>query len=129
MSKWLRMCLNWKVLAGLGVVALGIGVLAPGAFGRALPLLLLAACPLSMMAMMGSMSRGGHGAPPANVVPEVEDLTTLRTRQAALAAEQEQVSERLARLAPQASGDRAEKPTNSAGHEADIEESVGGRGQ
>ena len=119
MSNWLRMCLNWKVLTGLGVVALGIGTLAPGAFGRALPLLLLAACPLSMMFMMRSMSGGSHGAPPASGAPESEDMTTLRARQSELAAEQEQVSERLARLAPE----------KSANYEADVEESMGGRGQ
>jgi len=51
------MCFNWKVLAGLGVVAAGLLVVAPGLLIGALPLLFLAACPLSMMLMM----RGGHG--------------------------------------------------------------------
>lgn len=55
----LKMCLNRNVLIGLGVVALGVWVLAPDAFSAALPLLVLLACPLSMVVMMGAM--GGKG--------------------------------------------------------------------
>ena len=50
-----KMCLNWKVLAGLAVVGVGIFLVAPGLALAALPLLLLAACPLSMLLMMKSM--------------------------------------------------------------------------
>lgn len=56
----LKMCLNWKVLAGLAAVAAGIYVLAPQAFAAAVPLLVLAACPISMIFMMKMMS-GGTG--------------------------------------------------------------------
>jgi hypothetical protein len=49
------MCLNWKVLVGLGLVGVGIWVIAPNLFLAALPILLLAACPLSMLAMMWGM--------------------------------------------------------------------------
>ena len=52
------MCFNWKVLAGLAVVGAGILVIAPGLIIGALPLLLLAACPLSMLLMMRGMN--GH---------------------------------------------------------------------
>ena len=52
------MCFNRKMLIGLGVVALGVLVLAPGAFGAALPVLVLLACPLSMLFMMRGMGRG-----------------------------------------------------------------------
>jgi hypothetical protein len=55
----LKMCLNWKVLAGLGVVALGIFAVAPDLVLGALPLLLLAACPLSMVVMMWGMRNMG----------------------------------------------------------------------
>ena len=54
----LRMCLNWKVLAGLAAVAIGIYVFAPGAFAAAAPLLFLAACPVSMLVMMKMMTTG-----------------------------------------------------------------------
>ena len=51
----LFLCLNWKVVAGLAVVAVVVGVLAPQLLLGAIPLLILAACPLSMLFMMGGM--------------------------------------------------------------------------
>jgi hypothetical protein len=50
------MCLNKKVLIGLGVVAVGLVVLRPGWALPALPFLILAVCPLSMIFMMRGMS-------------------------------------------------------------------------
>lgn len=55
----LAMCLNWKVVGGLAALGLGIFVLAPDLIGLAFPLLLVAACPLSMLVMM----RMGRGRP------------------------------------------------------------------
>ena len=51
-------CLNRKVLIGLGAVAVAIFFFAPSARG-ALPLLLVAACPVSMMVMASGMSKMG----------------------------------------------------------------------
>jgi Protein of unknown function (DUF2933) len=79
-----QMCLNWKVLAGLAVVGLAVWVLAPGLVLAALPLLLVVACPLSMLLMLGRM-RGGQS------VQANHSLTTDRTRD-------EQVAELRARL-------------------------------
>lgn len=58
------MCLNWKAIDGLAVVAAALFILAPGLALAALPLLLLAACPLSMMVMMSGMGKmmGGQGS-------------------------------------------------------------------
>ncbi len=53
----MQMCLNWKVLTGLAVVAVLVVVVAPHAFWGAIPLLLVLVCPLSMVVMMLSMSR------------------------------------------------------------------------
>ncbi len=53
-------CLNWKVIAALAAVGVGIYLVAPGVAAAAVPLLVLALCPLSMLLMMramGSMSR------------------------------------------------------------------------
>ena len=50
------MCRNWKPWAILGVIAVTIAVTAPAARG-ALPLLLVAACPLSMLLMGVGMAR------------------------------------------------------------------------
>lgn len=64
------MCFNWKVLAGLGVVGVGLYVVNPGLVLGALPFLLLAACPLSMLLMgksMGGMQGMGGAQQPAQL--------------------------------------------------------------
>ncbi len=88
----LKHCLNWKVLVGLGVVGLGIYAVAPEMVVAALPILLLAACPLSMLFMMKAMhgsqggSRDDHAAHQAGADTSTreEDLARLRARQVAL---------------------------------------------
>lgn len=54
------MWFNKKVVAGLAITALGLLALAPNVFGAALPLLVMAACPLSMALMMRRV--GGRSA-------------------------------------------------------------------
>lgn len=49
-------CLNKNVVIGLAAIALVVLVLKPSWLLAALPLLVLAACPLSMMFMMRTMS-------------------------------------------------------------------------
>jgi hypothetical protein len=56
-----QMCLNWKVLVGLAVVGLAVWVVAPQFVLVALPVLLVVACPLSTLVMLGRM-RGGQPA-------------------------------------------------------------------
>lgn len=56
--KHLKMCLNWRVAMGLGALAGALYLVAPGLALAALPLLILALCPLSMIAMMFLMGRG-----------------------------------------------------------------------
>jgi hypothetical protein len=53
--KMLKMCLNWKVLVGLAATGVGVYLVAPDLVLAALPILLLAACPLSMLLMMWGM--------------------------------------------------------------------------
>lgn len=58
----LGMCLNPRVLAGIGVAIVAIWVFAPQFLLAALPLLLLAVCPISM-GLMAWTTRGqtsGH---------------------------------------------------------------------
>ncbi|UQA91142.1 DUF2933 domain-containing protein [Streptomyces halobius] len=55
------MCLNKKVLIGLGIVAVGLFLLKPAWMVAALPLLILAICPLSMIFMMRGQ-RNGQGS-------------------------------------------------------------------
>ena len=54
----LFMCFNWRVVAALAVVGLIIGVVASQLLLGAIPLLILAACPLSMLFMMRGMQGG-----------------------------------------------------------------------
>ncbi len=69
-SQWssnpLAMCLNPKVLAGLAVLAAVVFVFQPRLLSVALPVLLLAACPLSMAAMMWGMRRSSGSRTPAS---------------------------------------------------------------
>ena len=86
----LKMCLNWKVLAGLAAVGVGIYLVAPDLMLAALPILLLAACPLSMLLMMWSMQHTpGQGQQtsqePDGELTHEERIAQLRTQQAALA--------------------------------------------
>lgn len=114
MSSMLRMCLNWKVLAGLALVAVGVGIYSPDLLGKALPILILAICPLSMMWMMREMDQGEDtGSPPPTPNPS-DDPAALRAQMTALAAEQEQISEKLARVTLGAS-----QPSSDNGPRAD----------
>jgi len=64
-----RFCIDWKVVAGLAAVAVGILLVQPRFFISALPVLLVAACPLSMVLMMWGMRSMGQSAPPAVEAP------------------------------------------------------------
>ena len=85
--KMLKMCLNPKVLAGMVVVGVGIYLITPN-LAAALPILLLAVCPLSMLLMMWGMqhTQGQQTSqePDATLTRE-ERIARLRTQQAALA--------------------------------------------
>jgi len=68
-----RFCIDWKVVAGLAAVAVGILLVQPRLFISALPVLLVAACPLSMVLMMWGMRSMGQSAPPATAPPLMAD--------------------------------------------------------
>lgn len=55
-------CFNPKVLGGLALTAFAVFLVAPGAFSSVLPLLVMAACPLSMVLMMRAMSGGQNSS-------------------------------------------------------------------
>lgn len=100
--QYLRMCLNLKVLAVLGLAAIGIWAVAPNAFLAALPVLLIAACPLSMVVMMWGMSHKMHGneGPAHSVQPVLPDESapSHELRIAALKARESALNHEIAEL-------------------------------
>jgi len=101
------MCFNWKVLAGLAAVGVAVLVLAPGAALAVLPLLLLAACPLSMGAMMWAMR--GHGSGASESCHQTGNDTSVAAKQARLRALREE-EQRLELELSAATADSAEVP-------------------
>ena len=93
--KMLRMCLDWRVLVGLAAVGVGIYAVAPGTVVAALPILSLAACPLSMLLMMKAMreSPGEDGGSRAT-----DDGLTREEQLVRMRAQQETLSNRIGAL-------------------------------
>ena len=93
MGKLGGMCMNWKVLAGLGVIGLGVWAVKPGLIVIALPFLLMAACPLSMLFMMRGRDGGACATqlaadqPPRTESAPATQLAALKEQQAAIAGE------------------------------------------
>ncbi len=120
MNKMGGMCLNWKVIAGLAVVGLGVWAVAPNLAGAALPFLIVLACPLSMLFMMRGMGGGqcateGEQARRSSGVGLTRDeqVAELRAQMESLQAQQQAISRELNELegartqAPYAANDRA----------------------
>ena len=74
MRRVLGMCFEPRVLAGLLAVGVLVWVTAPSLLASVVPLLLIAACPLSMLAMVWMMRGhfGGQSADPAGRLAELE---------------------------------------------------------
>jgi hypothetical protein len=105
MNKMGGMCLNWKVIAGLAVVGLGIWAVAPNFVWAALPLLLFLACPISMLLMMRGMqggqcaTQGGQVRPATGVgLTRDEQLAELKAQLARAQAQREMIDREIARL-------------------------------
>ncbi len=81
------MCINKKVVIGLVGAGVVLYLVAPGAIGAALPLLLLAICPLSMFVMMRAMS-GGKSKSDAPDQSESSEVNELRAEVERLRVEQ-----------------------------------------
>lgn len=60
----LGMCINKRVVVGVGVIALAVLVLAPRLFAGLAPVLIMAICPLSMVFMMRAVGRHDERQPP-----------------------------------------------------------------
>lgn len=101
----LGLCLNWKVVAALGMVGVAIWVDAPQLIWGALPVLLLAACPLSMLFMMLGMRgtrRGAHLSASSETIAAPmtrdEQLRDLRGRLVSTRAEENALAREITEL-------------------------------
>lgn len=100
----IKCCLNPKVIGGLALVAVGVLIVSPHAFGRALPLLLGLICPLSMVGMVVMMARGAKAGPPST--DDQEAVSDRRAEVARLRAEVQQLRQSQAADSISPSGDR-----------------------
>ncbi len=105
MNKMGGMCLNWKVIAGLSALGLGIWVVAPSFVGAALPLLLVLACPLSMLFMMRGMggsqcaSQGSQVRRPAAAgLTREEQLAEMKAQLASIKAEHDTIAREIGEM-------------------------------
>ncbi|MHB8596284.1 MAG: DUF2933 domain-containing protein [Ktedonobacteraceae bacterium] len=107
----LFLCLNWKVVGGLAVVAVIIGIIAPKLLLGAIPLLIVVACPLSMLFTMRGMQHGEslHVQQPASYSaqenpsylegPTGEDrVASLKAQLAYTEAQQQDLARQIAEL-------------------------------
>jgi len=94
-----RMCLNWKVVAGLAAVAVAVLIAAPHLIGAVLPWLVLAACPLSMVLMMGGMSKMGGKQATQQSLPGSARTGSALSREEQLAQLRGQLADMSARQA------------------------------
>lgn len=122
------LCFNWKVLAGLAVVGLAILVVAPNVAWAALPLLLLAACPISMLLMMRGMQGGQCSSQPRPVSQPTsagltadEQLAALKTQLADIQVQHETIARAIAELeaARRAAPQEAEAVAQAGAREQD----------
>ncbi|MGB3681038.1 MAG: DUF2933 domain-containing protein [Rubrobacteraceae bacterium] len=95
--RMLKMCLNWKVIAGLGALGAGIYAIAPDLAVAALPFLVLAICPLSMVFMMKGM-QGDGGEGDESQTPETDAGLTRDERLARLRTEQTNLAEQISAM-------------------------------
>ena len=114
----LKMCLNWKVIAGVAVVAVGLFVYAPGFALAALPFLVLAICPLSMVFMMGMMNgdKGESGAACSKGSKTTESFRPSGTpaeQLASLEAQQQELAREIATLQSDASRTQGTRPVEA----------------
>jgi len=101
----MKMCFNWKVAAGLTAAGVAVFAFAPSLIGAALPVLFIAACPLSMVVMMRALSRGSRCDTASNGTDGESNTATTPNEVARLQAEIDQ-------LRAERSGVKDRRPTD-----------------
>ena len=96
----LKMCLNWKVISSVAALGVGLFVFAPNLAAAALPFLVLAICPLSMILMMGAMSNMDSGSQSGAACAMGHQPSRNRKEQLAqLKVQQQELTSQIAALA------------------------------
>ncbi len=115
------MCLNWRVLAGLAAVGIGVYLIAPGAILGLWPVLLLLACPLSMVVMMVGMrgmgAQQGQDATQTQTVAPVsreQQLAQLRAQLIGLGNQQAALAQQIEQLAAPDAAAKEQAPVVTA---------------
>jgi len=112
----LKACYDWRVVSALAAVGVGVALFAPDLVALALPLLIVAACPISMALMMRTMGPG-HDTTRGSVALELaERADLLRAELAASRRQQERLEAELAGLdAPRAPTGSTSATTSPSG--------------
>jgi hypothetical protein len=87
----MKMCFNWKVAAGITAARDAVFAFAPNLIGAAVPVLIIAACPLSMVVMMRAMSGGSRCDPASNGTASEANTDATPSEVARLQAEIDQL--------------------------------------
>ena len=95
MLNMLKACYDWRVISALAAIGVAVFVLAPNLILGALPLLLVAACPLSMILMMKTMGSHDASAQPRAAAAGHDRVAQLRAELAATQAEQQRLAREL----------------------------------
>lgn len=109
------MCINWRVLVGVGVIAAGLFAFAPNLAAAALPFLILAICPLSMLLMMTLMGNNGSQQSAACATDDQQVPLSREEKLAQLKAQQQELASQLAALEAEA---RTEPEVSAQGRQA-----------
>ena len=117
----LRTPADWRVVTVLVAIGVAVALVAPNVISAAIPLLIVAACPLSMVVMMRSM--GGHEPSRVGDPNRSRDRRgQLQDRIAAMQLEQLHLEQELARL-----DDADDRVTGEAGAAAPADVRLGHR--
>lgn len=102
-------CLNWRVMAGLAAAGIGVWVFAPRVVSSALPFLILAVCPISMLLMMRAMQGGQGSTRDGTSDGKGSDLAELKARLVRVQAEQDAIAGEIACVEAEAVATEAER--------------------
>jgi len=91
----LKACYDWRVISALAAVGVGVVLFAPDLVALALPLLIVAACPISMALMMRTMGPAHDTTRSPVALDPTQQANLLREELAASRRQQERLEAEL----------------------------------